>query len=443
MITSSKTDLHRKEIMVMEQKTVINFALLGRDIIQRQRFTYHIDPATGNFIYHDSYMETGDSKRSAECYVENNKIRIETPDGTEDMVTALPEDVILPNMQFYPYLQHDFADAGLERKTYKVYNLRTGKVQDLTYIRKGYKQLELAGKEYRALVLQELDPVTKSQSEIWIDAVTGLRLELMLPNNVRMYLTDASVEERIGKFNWDDILFVKTNKFIKNIHGINYMKADAELETVPKADVKDLTLPGQKFSGVVKDGLITGVFEIEYKKYNGNNAPPFPAISVTDSKLKKHLDPSPLIESDDSVLKKKAEEITTGSEDSWAAVCSLCNWVGENISGIGGGSAKNTYDSGKGLCGEQARLLTAFCRAIEIPARAVWGCLYVPEYNGSFGHHAWIEVYMGKANWIPIDPTIAEFDYINSGHIRIGELVTPQTRIDFKKIDILDYQLEQ
>ena len=87
-------------------------------------------------------------------------------------------------------------------------------------------------------------------------------------------------------------------------------------------------------------------------------------------------------------------------------------------------------------------LLAAFCRSVGIPARVVWGCLYTLEYGGSFGHHAWNEIYMGEAGWIPVDATIHEHDYVDSGHIRIGILHTRQTVINFKEMEILDYRIK-
>jgi len=66
--------------------------------------------------------------------------------------------------------------------------------------------------------------------------------------------------------------------------------------------------------------------------------------------------------------------------------------------------------------------------------------LYTPEYGGSFGHHAWNEVFMGEAGWIPIDVTIHETDYVDSGHIRFGVLKTRQTQINSWKMEILTFK---
>lgn len=38
-----------------------------------------------------------------------------------------------------------------------------------------------------------------------------------------------------------------------------------------------------------------------------------------------------------------------------------------------------------------------------------------------------------KAGWIPIDATMHESDYLDSGHIRLGELKTRSTVINFRE----------
>lgn len=114
--------------------------------------------------------------------------------------------------------------------------------------------------------------------------------------------------------------------------------------------------------------------------------------------------------------------------------------MADSIGGsILGGSALETLRRGDGSCGAQSMLMAALCRASGIPARVVWGCVYTTEYGGSFGHHGWNEVYAGKAGWIPVDVTLHESDYVDSGHIRLGILRTDATVINFREMKILDY----
>jgi len=121
----------------------------------------------------------------------------------------------------------------------------------------------------------------------------------------------------------------------------------------------------------------------------------------------------------------------------------LNKWVAKNIGYAipGGITARTTYDIRAGDCGAHSQLLAAFCRAAGIPARVVWGCMYVPNYGGAFGQHGWNEVYMGNAGWVPVDATALEHDYVDSGHIRIGVMQSKTTSVNLKEMEILDYRL--
>jgi hypothetical protein len=154
------------------------------------------------------------------------------------------------------------------------------------------------------------------------------------------------------------------------------------------------------------------------------------------------LAPEDFIESEDPVLIQKAKALTAGAEDSWEAAKRLSRWVAEEISYDipGGASARNTYDIKEGECGAHSRLFAAFCRAVGIPAKVVWGCMYTPNSGGAFGQHAWNEVYMGEAGWIPIDTTAKEIDFADSGHIRLGVLSSAHIAWNPKSLQILDFE---
>ncbi len=65
--------------------------------------------------------------------------------------------------------------------------------------------------------------------------------------------------------------------------------------------------------------------------------------------------------------------------------------------------------------------MVAMLRAADIPARLVGGLVYTPTFGGSFGQHAWVEVHMGNAGWVAIDPTTGEFQQLSATHIKLFE----------------------
>ena len=146
---------------------------------------------------------------------------------------------------------------------------------------------------------------------MWIDQETGVRLQQTYPNHLFVYLTDAGVTDRLQKANMDDVWMYKTNKNIPGFHNISYMKVKATLAPLPPvSSVDELNVPGQTFTGTITNNKVEGIFEIEYPRYNGENAPDYPVDIDPESDIQQYLASTFYIESDDPVLKNKAEEIT-------------------------------------------------------------------------------------------------------------------------------------
>jgi len=182
-----------------------------------------------------------------------------------------------------------------------------------------------------------------------------------------------------------------------------------------------------------------------YPRYDGAGAPPFPPPDFSkDASLRPHLEANDMIQAGDAVLREKARGITAGSRDSWEAARRLSAWVATEIKGAipGGITARGTFDQRAGECGGHSFLMAALSRSVGIPARVVWGALYVPDGGGAFGRHGWNEVYMGAAGWIPLDTTIRETDYVDSGHLRIGMFQSSvATNLDLREVEILEHRL--
>ena len=121
----------------------------------------------------------------------------------------------------------------------------------------------------------------------------------------------------------------------------------------------------------------------------------------------------------------------------------LAQWVADEIAYEipGGISARGTYDIRAGECGAHSLLLAAFCRAVGIPARVVWGCMYTNTLGASFGQHGWTEIYMGEGRWIPVDSTAYEADFVDSGHIRLGVFESSGVSLNARSMEILDYRV--
>jgi transglutaminase-like putative cysteine protease len=65
-------------------------------------------------------------------------------------------------------------------------------------------------------------------------------------------------------------------------------------------------------------------------------------------------------------------------------------------------------------------LFAALCRAAGVPARPVWGVLFLPRDQGGFASHNWDEVYIPGCGWVPVDPQKPEtFGWLPTTHVRV------------------------
>ena len=433
-----------KNMILLKHEMLMNFAALGSKVENRLVLTYHMDPATGRFTYHDSTIEQGEMRLSSKIRIAEGQAFVSGSGMSQEQAVPLPPDVVLGNTLYYPHLVSDFAGRKLATNTYPIFDGRDAQVQETVYTKVGTETVRRAGKEYEAIVLDVLNKRNGMKSKLWLDPATGIAVQAQHPNRFS-YLADASVVESLRTPNVDANFLAKTNISIPNVKDISYMKVRTVIEpTGLWVSPEALTVQGQRFTGTVKDNLVEGEFEVEHRRYDGAKAPPFPPDFSRDPAMKDYLVPSELIQSDDPLLVEKAREITKGSRDSWEAARRLSRWVSGNIQGAipGGGTARGVYDSRSGECGGHSFLMAAFCRAVGIPARVAWGCMHLPERGGIFGQHGWNEIYMGEAGWIPVDTTAGEIDYVDSGHIRIGLHQSTATQLNARKMEILDYRVD-
>ncbi len=432
-----------KEMTLEQSRLFMMLSALGMKFNTEVKTQSYIDPATGRSSDVKVDIEQGQVKVGIKVVVENDVAHYTPITGGEPKDIMLTQDVIFGDEQLFRQLVKDFAPGKIQKKKYKILMVMEGEIQESTFTKAGEEKLELVGKTYDAIILDQLNHKTGLKIKWWADAKNSDMLKANLPNGRTLYLTDRSVVDKIKIADMDESIIAKVNVPIADYQAISYMKVKATIEPIGLwVTQESLNVPGQSFTGNIKDNLVEGVFEIEHKRYDGSNAPPFPPDFSKDESLKKYLEPEKMIESADPVLIKKAEEITKGSKDSWEAACRLSKWVADNISYAipGGGTARKTYDIKAGECGAHSILLAAFCRGIGIPARVVWGCMYTPNYGGSFGQHGWSEIYMGQAGWIPVDSTAFETDYVDSGHIRLGVYQYVTTALNPKKMEVLDYK---
>jgi transglutaminase-like putative cysteine protease len=141
---------------------------------------------------------------------------------------------------------------------------------------------------------------------------------------------------------------------------------------------------------------------------DGTAAPQLPVDEIPGELLHFTL-PSRYCLSDQ--LMGMAWELFGQTEPGGARVQAICGWVHDNIKFQYGASnplttAVDVLEQRKGVCRDLAHLAITFCRALNIPARYVFGYLpdiYVPPDPAPMDFAAWMEVYLGD-RWWTFDP---------------------------------------
>jgi hypothetical protein len=419
---------------------------LGMDIDTRSRSEYRLDPETYDLVSCESVIDQGPLKVRIAASSEGSTVKITVEPGGGTKNVSLADDVIFENPFVLPHLKRDFSNPGVETRTYRVLDLLDRKVQDVTYTKRETEAVETPdGKVIDALVLDSFNHDIGLKLRLWIDPVSGRMIRADGPRS-RSRRADKNVGGKLERADLSRHILASAGTHIEDITSVSRIRLKAVLEPVgSRITAESLNVPGQMFQGSVEENRIEGTFDISYGRYDGLNAPGFPPPVAGRPELKPYLEPEDFIESDDQVLHGKALEITAGAGDSWDAAKRLSRWVADNIGYDipGGASARNTYDLREGECGAHSRLFTAFCRSVGIPSRVVWGCIYLPDRSGSFGQHAWNEVFMGDAGWIPIDTTARQIDFVDSGHVRLSVLSSAHIAWNPKAMEILDYQMTE
>jgi len=292
------TEKESKHIMEIVQNTYISFKALGKDIEQQQMFTYHIDKRTGNFIYHDSYTRQGEHEMAGIMEVIGDSVYINDTINSELKIACLPEGTILPNTIYYSYIVDGLGINNKASVTFHVFDVRSGEAKNVIYKKLGREKLELNEEEYESVIVGETDSETGMEVKYWIDVNSGLRLKMESKTGISMYLSDISIKDKLGVGNWDENIFIKTNKYIRNIKTIASMEVEAELSPIPFPTREDLNYPGQVFKGDLTDNLIKGIFVVNHQKYNGQKAEIFNSDVRFDSETQDYLEADDMIQSD-------------------------------------------------------------------------------------------------------------------------------------------------
>jgi len=216
----------------------------------------------------------------------------------------------------------------------------------------------------------------------------------------------------------------QTSEFIIQIQAAYHpwqriVEESLELPGIIPESYVDITGQNRMFRFTGYPGLI----EMRYRATVEIDMPPRDprAMEIDVADLPNHvlhyLLPSRYCESD--LISAMAQRTFGNLPRGFSRVEAVCNWIKNNVvyelgSSTASTTAREVLMSRAGVCRDFAHLAIAFCRALNIPARFVFGHTQFPDPPPDF--HALFEAYLG-GQWVLFDPTkMAPLDKI----VRIG-----------------------
>lgn len=141
--------------------------------------------------------------------------------------------------------------------------------------------------------------------------------------------------------------------------------------------------------------------------------------------LAEYLQATPFLPVNHREIQDTAADVVGDATDRKHAVELLTDWVFgylHKAPTMGVPNALEVLRVQQGDCNEHTSLFVALARASGIPARIAAGVVYSDALGdrGGFYYHAWPEVHLGSAGWVPVDPTFGQFP-ADATHVKLVE----------------------
>lgn len=178
---------------------------------------------------------------------------------------------------------------------------------------------------------------------------------------------------------------------------------------------------GSRIAHIVIDSIAPGQSETITVNYALQIKPGGGLKASSASELQQYLKPYNKIESNNSEIVAKANQLTASAESELAKVNKIGSFISSHMtykldSPHKNKGAMSALRNGEGVCEDYAALFIALARASGLPARQVNG-FADPKLTGASWRsrsqevslqgfrHSWAEVYIENYGWIAVDPT--------------------------------------
>src|SRR5579884_2603692 len=429
LVESERTTDNGKEMLRLKSTTTLRVTLLGKPHNVRLESETLVRPDDGRPIRYTLTNNTNDAVNYTECEIADGVARTWTYRKGEKKATPtetkLPAHTLLlsgNNFAHWGLLARAAAAEKGGKAKLTVFVPEGGAVDTMEMTRGETRDLDVRGKP-RPCTRWRLE---KADMTVWVDTRSHEFVRLEVPaQQSTVTLLDESVVKEVQKARAEDVLarhFTQSNVVFDDYLKVTSLKAELDVQLIGsgvESDVAGLATAMQVLEGKKDGARLTGTVTVHTKPYDGKDSPAFPG--KPDDRFARWLKPEPFIESDDKSITARSAELVQGAATRWEAALRIARWVHKNIRYTIGDtpSARLALEKKAGDCGPHATLTVALLRAAGIPARLVGGLMYAPIFGGSFGQHAWVEVHLGPAGWVTIDPTTGEYEKVGASHIKL------------------------
>jgi len=223
---------------------------------------YYIDTISNEVMKVEYNMQVGKTKVGASTIIREDSIFYTSTSLSSPKRIKNPGDLIIDRPIENPELFEDFIKAKIEEKTYRFFDLTKGDIIEKSYQRKRIDTVDVYGKAFVVLVLNEYNTKSGEKSEFWMDIKDGQVVKAIFPSRT-VFLADRSIIKKISAAQMDDVLFYSVDEIIPDAGQIEYMKIRAKIESAGEViSVESLNLQGQKFTGTVVDNM-SGWYKVQ------------------------------------------------------------------------------------------------------------------------------------------------------------------------------------
>jgi hypothetical protein len=237
----------------------------------------------------------------------------------------------------------------------------------------------------------------------------GLRVQKSVAPmlGAQMEMIACAKEFALGE---NDVLELVDKMFLGSPEPLNNIESAKSIiyHLMPSDKAKMLTIPSSDNQSV--EQLKEGGVIVTVRPVAPDGGVKFP-YEGKDSNILEATKPTRFVQSDSNDIIELAKRAVGDTKDAAEAVKKIESFVSGYIENkglsVGYASAAEVAASKAGDCTEFAVLTASMCRAIGIPARIVFGLVYVKAFAGKenvFGGHAWVEAYVG-GKWVGLDAT--------------------------------------